>query len=45
MNEEQERQVEQQRVDLVMKQIDKQIDETKKALADAHKETRAVEKN
>lgn len=37
--------MEQQRVDLVMKQIDKQIAETKKALADAHKETRAVEKN
>lgn len=45
MNEEQERHMEQQRVDLVMKQIDKQIAETKKALADAHKETRAVEKN
>lgn len=45
MNEEQERHIEQQRVDLVMKQIDKQIAETKKALADAHKETRAVEKN
>ncbi|MBB1086619.1 AAA family ATPase [Limosilactobacillus fastidiosus] len=28
-----------------MKQIDKQITETKKALADAHQETRAVEKN
>ncbi|WP_369807474.1 RNA polymerase recycling motor HelD [uncultured Limosilactobacillus sp.] len=45
MNEEHERHMEQQRVDLVMKQIDKQIAETKKALADAHKETRAVEKN
>ena len=45
MNEEQERHMEQQRVDLVMKQIDKQIAETKKALADAHEETRAVEKN
>ena len=45
MNEDQERQLEQQRVDLVMKQIDKQITETKKALADAHQETRAVEKN
>ncbi|WP_325064703.1 RNA polymerase recycling motor HelD [Limosilactobacillus fastidiosus] len=45
MNEDQERQLEQRRVDLVMKQIDKQITETKKALADAHQETRAVEKN
>jgi DNA helicase IV len=45
VNEDQERQAEQHRVELVMAQIDKQIGETKKALADAHKETRAVEKN
>ncbi|KRL28707.1 DNA helicase [Limosilactobacillus frumenti DSM 13145] len=43
--EEHERQVEQARVDYVMQQIDRQIKETRQALAAAHKETRAVEQN
>lgn len=46
MNEEEhERQVEQERVNKVMQEIDRQIKETRQALAAAHHETRAVEQN
>ena len=40
-----ERETEQARVDNVEKQIDQQIAATTKAVEDAHRETRAVERN
>lgn len=45
MTENDERQLEQTRVDFVITQIDDQIDEAKTAVNTAHDETRAVEKN
>lgn len=44
-DEQSERQLEQQRVDWTIKQIDDQITKTQAALDAAHQETRAVEKN
>jgi len=40
-----ERETEQARVDNVEKQIDQQVAATTKAVEDAHRETRAVERN